>query len=322
MARIQLTVEGLALELDHCPRCRLVWFDRGELEQIPWRAHHPAGEPLEQAVARTHIQDAARERPAKRTGIDWSPAPPLADAPATPAAALAALGITAVPPGGWRRARSVAIPIVALVWVLVFALQLALSGSRTPLLTWIPGDVDRSDSHGFPHISARHTLMRTVSSMVMSLFAHADGWNLVKDLCFLVPLGRAVELRFGSIRVVGLLIYTTFFAALLHAFADPESTQPYFGADGAISGLIVAFALFAPFERVARVVPVVAFAAAWFVIVIVTGCISGLGASSSSTLMAHLGGVASGAVIGVLLRHGIWPARRTTSVNGSDRLGR
>lgn len=136
------------------------------------------------------------------------------------------------------------------------------------------------------------------------------GWlHLGFNLLMLVYCGRMVEGVIGWIRLLALYALGAYAAALGHYLVDPMSTVPVFGASGAISAVVAAYALM--FGRdVSRVGPVPGIvvralwlAAAWVAVQWLLGATGG-GAGGKTATAAHVAGFAAGllAVAPLMLR--------------------
>ncbi|MBL8230504.1 MAG: zf-TFIIB domain-containing protein [Bryobacterales bacterium] len=56
-------VERSGVEIDHCPRCRGVWLDRGELEKLIERSSAGAHDDGDDAFSRSFPGERNRDRP-------------------------------------------------------------------------------------------------------------------------------------------------------------------------------------------------------------------------------------------------------------------
>ena len=130
--------------------------------------------------------------------------------------------------------------------------------------------------------------------------AHIGG-----NMLFLWILGDNIEDFFGHLPYLLFYLVCGLGAGLLHVLFNLSSTVPALGASGAISGVMGAYMLLYPRERILTLVfiflvpiPAVIILGYWFLLQFLAG-ISALGASASGGVAwwAHIGGF----LLGVLL---------------------
>jgi membrane associated rhomboid family serine protease len=103
-----------------------------------------------------------------------------------------------------------------------------------------------------------------VATLLTSQFLHGNSIHLVSNLIFLVVFGRAVEQAFGPVRFAIYYLAWGVAAAAAHIYIDPGSTTPMLGASGAIGGVLGAYLLLFPANRIELVVPLLPFITATF----------------------------------------------------------
>lgn len=149
-------------------------------------------------------------------------------------------------------------------------------------------------------------------TLLTSMFMHAGWLHLAGNMLFLWVFGDNVEHRAGAILFVAVYLGTGLVGSLAQILSDPGSVIPTLGASGAISGILGAYLILFPGNRVTvflfrfvTQVPALAAIGLW----IVFQLISGFGAAviSDETVggvayLAHIGGFAAGLVAGFLLR--------------------
>jgi membrane associated rhomboid family serine protease len=149
-------------------------------------------------------------------------------------------------------------------------------------------------------------------TILSSMFMHAGWLHLGGNMLFLWIFGDNVEHRAG--RFLYLLIYLAVgvVGSLAQILSDGDSKIPTLGASGAISGILGAYIVLFPRNRVTVIlfrfpaqVPALVAIGIW----IVFQLISGFGASvvtdesgGGVAYLAHIGGFAAGLVAGLLLR--------------------
>ena len=148
-------------------------------------------------------------------------------------------------------------------------------------------------------------------TLLTSLFLHASPLHLAGNMLFLWIFGDNVEEVLGSF--VYVLAYLAFGVAgtMAQIVAAPDSYIPTLGASGAIAGVMGAYIIWFPHNRV-RVLffnfltemPAFLVIGAWILIQIAGGygSIGSLGEVGGVAYLAHIGGAAAGLVLALLFR--------------------
>lgn len=154
-----------------------------------------------------------------------------------------------------------------------------------------------------------------------AMFAHGGWSHLVGNLVFLAALGPLVEGLVGHVRYLLLYLLSGFAADALQgsltlAFATHEAEIPNIGASGAISGVVAAFVVARPFDRVVAWVPpclfvrvpAIALLGVWFVIQTLEGIytLSHPESVVGIAFFAHVGGFAAGAILATAFLPDAW----------------
>jgi len=84
--------------------------------------------------------------------------------------------------------------------------------------------------------------------IITHFFSHKDLFHIAFNMLALVSLGTHVEHVFGSRRFLEFYLFCGIIGGIFITVLDP-SPNPVLGASGAISGVIVAFAIFFPKEK-------------------------------------------------------------------------
>ncbi len=145
-------------------------------------------------------------------------------------------------------------------------------------------------------------------TLFTSLFMHGGWLHLGGNMLFLWIFGDNVEHRIGH----GLYVVFYLVAGVIASFAqiliDTDSVIPTLGASGAISGVLGAYLVMFPTNRVTVflfrfLVPVPAIVAIgmWGVLQVVSGLAAPAGAGGVA-YMAHIGGLVAGIAAGLLFR--------------------
>jgi membrane associated rhomboid family serine protease len=143
-----------------------------------------------------------------------------------------------------------------------------------------------------------------------SMFLHSGLAHIAGNMLFLWIFGDNIEDFFGHLPYLLFYLVCGFGAGLLHVLFNLSSTVPALGASGAISGVMGAYMLLYPRERILTLVfiflvpiPAVFILGYWFLLQFLAG-ISALGASASGGVAwwAHVGGFLLGMLLTVLVR--------------------
>jgi membrane associated rhomboid family serine protease len=149
-------------------------------------------------------------------------------------------------------------------------------------------------------------------TLLSSMFMHAGWLHLGGNMLFLWVFGDNVEHRAGPVLFLIAYLAMGVVGSLAQILSSPSSPIPTLGASGAISGVLGAYIVLFPTNRVTVLVfrffiqvPALVAIGIW----IVFQLISGLGATVVSdesgggvAYLAHIGGFAAGVAFGLLLR--------------------
>jgi membrane associated rhomboid family serine protease len=141
--------------------------------------------------------------------------------------------------------------------------------------------------------------------LITSMFLHTGFLHLAGNMLFLWIFGDNVEDSFGHLPYLFFYVVCGLGAGMLHVLFNLGSTIPALGASGAISGVMGAYMVFFPRERILTLVfifvvpiPAVFILGYWFLLQFLAG-IDALGSSAKGgvAVWAHVGGF----LLGVLL---------------------
>ncbi len=149
-------------------------------------------------------------------------------------------------------------------------------------------------------------------TLLWSMFMHGGWLHLGGNMLFLFIFGDNVEWAFG--RVMYLLFYVG--AGIVASFAqiavDPNSVIPNLGASGAISGVLGAYIVLFPQNRVRVLayyavisVPAIVAIGLWALLQFFSGFASiapGTQATEGVAYFAHIGGFIAGVLVALLMR--------------------
>src|SRR5512141_1779059 len=88
-----------------------------------------------------------------------------------------------------------------------------------------------------------------------SMFLHGGLMHLVGNMIFLTVVGSAVEEALGSWRYALYYLFWGVAAAAAQTYVDPNSSVPTLGASGAIGGVLGAYFLLFPANKIQVIVP-------------------------------------------------------------------
>ena len=214
-----------------------------------------------------------------------------------------------IPIGDDNSAR-VRMPIVNLGLIalnaLVFFAELAANaggGLEAFVRYWsvIPADYMNGTSSGGP----------VPVTLLTSMFLHGGWGHLLGNMLYLGIFGDNVESALGHGRYLAFYLVTGIAGALLHIVTSPSSTVPTLGASAAISGVLAAYLVLFPGNRVlvwfffrVSAVPALLVIGLWALMQFFIGAGSLLSPREGGGVayVAHVGGFAAGLLLTFLLR--------------------
>tara|TARA_B100000315_G_scaffold240080_1_gene259549 strand:- start:316 stop:1110 length:795 start_codon:yes stop_codon:yes gene_type:complete len=169
------------------------------------------------------------------------------------------------------------------------------------------------------------TPLPTWTTLFTYMFIHGGFLHFAGNMAFLWVLGDNIENRLGHVKYLLFYLVTGVAAAFSQLAIDPHSQAPLIGASGAISGVVGAYLLLYPYNRIKALiifyfitvieVRALILLGLWSLWQLIQALFS-LGQSSavSVAFFAHVGGLLSGAAIiavyKLLTRQPIWPSRQ------------
>ena len=153
----------------------------------------------------------------------------------------------------------------------------------------------------------------TWGTMFSSMFIHGGGLHLASNMLFLWVFGSSMEQSLGAVRFLLLYLATGVAAVLTHTAIDPQSQAPLIGASGAVSGVLGAYLLTYPYNRIRALIlmilvtvielPAVWLLGGWFAWQLLQGLTSlGLSSAVNVAFFAHVGGFVAGVALIALAR--------------------
>ncbi len=168
------------------------------------------------------------------------------------------------------------------------------------------------------------TPLPTWTTMFSSMFIHGGFFHFAGNMMFLWVFGDNVEDWLGHFKYLAFYIVTGIAATLSQLAIDPHSLTPLIGASGAISGIMGAYILLYPFNRINTLIifffitvlrlPALGLLGVWFLWQLVQG-IGSLAISNqvSVAFFAHVGGFVAGVILVAAFKlatgQSIWPSR-------------
>ena len=168
-----------------------------------------------------------------------------------------------------------------------------------------------------------------------AMFMHGGYMHLFGNLLYLWIFGDNVEQRFGKFAFLMFYLVSGIVATFAQVYLDPSGVIPNLGASGAISGVLGAYMVLFPRNRVHAIflwtivsIPAVIAIGAWIVMQFVSGWGSLVApgeTASGVTYAAHIGGFICGVVLAFVMRGFIReepqdPYRRYAGYNKSKRI--
>ena len=145
-------------------------------------------------------------------------------------------------------------------------------------------------------------------TLLSSMFMHGSLLHLGGNMLFLWIFGDNVEHRASPILYLPIYLLAGIVGSLAQILSDPTSPIPSLGASGAISGVLGAYLVLFPRNRVTAFVfrflvqiPALAAIGMWIALQVISSLADPTGAGGVAYL-AHIGGFATGVVAGLLLR--------------------
>jgi len=152
-------------------------------------------------------------------------------------------------------------------------------------------------------------------TLFTSTFMHGGWAHLLGDMLFLYVFGDNVEAAFGSAMYLAFYLVVGVIASLAHVLFNPDSVIPSLGASGAISGVLAAYLILFPQNRIRVVaflgwyplrytVPAIVMIGLWALFQFLNGFASITPSEETSGVayMAHIGGFVAGFLFTLLLR--------------------
>ena len=226
-----------------------------------------------------------------------------------------------------RRRPIVNIGLIALN-SMVFIYELSLGGIDRDIFFFQYGliPVELSSGNEFAYVATPAgpkditAPIPTWGTAFSSMFMHGGWMHFMGNMLYLWVFGDNIEDRLGHVKYLLFYLAAGVAATWVHVTTNLDSETPLIGASGAISGVLAAYLLAYPFNRVTTVVfiffitvirvPALFFLGFWFILQLFSG-IGSLGAAGGVAYMAHVGGFVAGLLLmggyKLVVGEPIWP---------------
>ena len=155
-------------------------------------------------------------------------------------------------------------------------------------------------------MAAHFSLLNKVYSPFTYMFLHGGFWHFIGNMWFLYIFGDNIEQKLGPFRFVGFYLACGLLAAFFHFLLNHSSVVPTIGASGAIAGVMGAYFLLHPGNKILTLIPILifplfvripafVFLGVWFLIQFINA--TGSGAGAGVAWWAHIGGFLSGMIL-------------------------
>ncbi|HYX52974.1 MAG TPA: rhomboid family intramembrane serine protease [Candidatus Limnocylindrales bacterium] len=150
-------------------------------------------------------------------------------------------------------------------------------------------------------------------NILTAMFMHAGWMHIISNMVFLWCFGPMIEDAMGPARYLPFYILSGITGSLAQIALVPSSTLPELGASGAIAGIMGAFLVTYPGDRIKSVmflgifwkttfIPAAILIGVWFLIQLFSQVTAGPSQSGEGVAYAaHVGGFIFGAIFGRLL---------------------
>jgi membrane associated rhomboid family serine protease len=153
-------------------------------------------------------------------------------------------------------------------------------------------------------------------TLFSSMFMHGGWLHIGGNMLFLFIFGDNIEKAYGHIKYLVFYLVCGIIAGLAHVLSQPDSIIPSLGASGAISGVMAAYLVLFPTNRIRVLlalgfvllrpvmVPAIVMIGVWALLQFVNGlgAIAVTDQTSGVAYWAHIGGFVAGIVITFLAR--------------------
>lgn len=294
------------LTLDVCLSCHFVWFDNRELESVPQAndsilIEEEQGEASAAALAKAEmmlIQEERRSELFRMSSPDnwWEVIPAVFGLPVE----YDYKGIVDKPILTWS---------LSGLMILIFVVAANVNPDAV-IKEWGLLPVDLYRHYGLTFLT--------------SFLLHGGLFHLISNLYFFIVFGDNVEDELGRAKYLMLIGAAALLGDAFHVLADQRAAMPLVGASGAISGIMIFYALQFPKTRVGIFVllrwyriPVGLMIFFWLLSQAL-GIIKQLSGYGNVSALAHLGGAAVGLLFWLYSRQSYRTAENKSAVGAAS----
>jgi membrane associated rhomboid family serine protease len=150
-------------------------------------------------------------------------------------------------------------------------------------------------------------------TLFSSMFMHGGWMHLIGNMLYLWIFGDNIEDRWGHAKFLIIYLICGVIASFAHIFFNANSTIPSLGASGAISGVLGAYLVMFPRNRIRvlvmrmiTTVPAIVVLGFWIVLQFINqiGQIGSSAETAGVAYWAHIGGFLAGVLFAFVLRGG------------------
>ncbi len=164
----------------------------------------------------------------------------------------------------------------------------------------------------FAFVPAYFTHGLFYETVATSIFLHASWAHLIGNMLFLWTFGQMIEDALGHLGFLTFYLICGVAGSFAHYVTGPDSLIPLVGASGAISGIVGAYFIGFPRQKIRVVIPPLFFLPfrvralsllfLWAVFQTALGFLTLQAGETGVAYWAHVGGFAAGSVLFLLLR--------------------
>lgn len=189
------------------------------------------------------------------------------------------------------------------------------------LIEWVGGDPVVQQLALVP---ANVTSGQALYTIFTAMFSHAGWLHIIGNMVFLWAFGPEIEDVMGRAKYLGFYLLSGIAAFVAQIAANPASTVPNLGASGAIAGVMGAFLVTFPQDRIRTLliifffisityIPAVLLVGIWFLLQLLSQLSSSSqGVEGGVAYLAHIGGFIFGLVMARVFETPSRLARRCT----------
>jgi membrane associated rhomboid family serine protease len=197
-----------------------------------------------------------------------------------------------------RRPKSFPVVTAAIIVVNVVVFVMELMGGEAFVMQWAetPATI----------VAGHHWI-----TILTAMFMHAGWMHIIGNMVFLWAFGPEIEDAMRPLKYLAFYLLSGLAASLAQTALMPSSTVPNLGASGAIAGVMGAFLVTYPHDRMRAllffgwfiritIIPAALLIGLWFLIQLFSqvGAVADVQSGGGVAYMAHVGGFIFGAVTG------------------------